>query len=171
MAANEVGNIIETSEENWQQFFQSLLSILDDYEQLANEENNEARENLLSRLECAVSALNQALPLASADICRTFLGELASNFRLLYLNMSRTLSSNTQCTSLAIYSLEQPPPIYTGLPGRPKLDINENVILELRSLGFKWKDISNMLLVSRWTIRRRVFECGIQDVGSRGSHS
>ena len=118
MAANEVGNVVETSEENWQQFFQSLLSILDDYEQLANEENNEARENLLSRLECAVSALNQALPLASAEICRTFLGELASNFRLLYLNMSRTLSSNTQCTSLAIYSLEQPPPNIYRIAGK-----------------------------------------------------
>ena len=140
------------------------MSILDEYEHLANEENNEAHENL-SCLECAVSALNQALPLASAEICRTFLGELASNFRLLYLNMSRTLSSNTECTSLAIYSLEQPPRIYTRLlPGRPKLGINENVILELRSLGFKWKDISDMLLVSRWKIRRRVIEYGIQDV-------
>ena len=164
MEASEVENVIETSEENWQQFFHSLLSILDEYEHLADEENNEVRENLLSRLECAVSALNQALPLASAEICRTFLGELASNFRPLDLNMSRTLSSNTECTSLAIYSLEQPSRIYTGLSGRPKLGINENVILELRSLGFKWKDISDMLLVSRWTIIRRVIEYGIQDV-------
>jgi hypothetical protein len=78
--------------------------------------------------------------------------------------MSRTLSHNTQCTSLAIYSLDQPPPVHTGLPRRPKLYINENVILELRSLGFKWKDISDMLLVSRWTIRRRVIEYGIRDV-------
>ena len=106
MAENETENIIETSENNWQQFFRSLLSILDDYEQLANSENNEARENLLSRLECAVLALNQALPLASAEMRRAFLGELANNFRLLYLDMSRKLSSNTQCTSLAIYSLE-----------------------------------------------------------------
>jgi hypothetical protein len=58
------------------------------------------------------------------------------------------LSSNTQCTSLAIYSLEKPPTVHTGLRGRPKLDVSENVILELRSLGFKWKDISDMLLVS-----------------------
>ena len=164
MADNEIENIIETSEHKWQQFFRSLLSILDDYEQLANSQHNEARENLLSRLECAVFALNQALPLASAEMRSAFLGELANNFRLLYLDMSRKLSSNTQCTSLAIYSLEQPPTIRTGLPGRPKLDISENVILELRSLGFKWKDISDMLLVSRWTIRRRVIEYGIQEI-------
>jgi hypothetical protein len=78
--------------------------------------------------------------------------------------MSRTLSSNTQCTSLAIYSLEKPPPVHTGLQGRPTLDVSENVILELHSLGFKWKDISDMLLLSRWTIRRRVIEYRIEDV-------
>ena len=78
--------------------------------------------------------------------------------------MSRTLSSNTQRTSLAIYSLENPPTVHTGLRGRPKLDVSENVILELRSLGFKWKDISDMLLVSRCTIRRRVIEYRIEDV-------
>ncbi len=48
--------------------------------------------------------------------------------------MSRRLSSNTQCTSLAIYSLEKPPTIHTGLAGRPKLDVSENVILA----SFTW---------------------------------
>jgi hypothetical protein len=38
MADNEAENIIET-EDNWQQFFTSLLSILGDYEQLGNVEN------------------------------------------------------------------------------------------------------------------------------------
>ena len=36
--------------------------------------------------------------------------------------------------------------------------------MQLRSLGFKWTHISDMLLVSRWTIRRRVFEFGIESV-------
>ena len=147
--------------------FSSLLSILDEYEQQDHTTNISVRENLLARLECAVSALNQALPLASgvsASACRIFLEELASNFRSLFLNWSRMLSSSTQCTSLAIYSLEKPPTVHTGLRGRPKLDVDENVVLELRSLGFKWKDISDMLLVSRWTIRRRVIEYGIEEV-------
>ena len=164
MADNETVSAVETSEEKWEQFFHSLLSILDDYEQLNNSANVPALESLLSRFECAVSALMQALPLASVGSCCAFLEELTNNFRLLYLNMSRRLSSNTQCTSLAIYSLEKPPTIHTGLAGRPKLDVSENVILELRSLGFKWKDISDMLLISRWTLRRRVNEYGIQDI-------
>ena len=37
------------------------------------------------------------------------------------------------------------------------------MLLELRSLGFKRKQISDMLLVSRWTIRRRVVEFGIEE--------
>ena len=44
--------------------FSSLLSILDEYEQ-DHTTNISVRENRLARLECAVSALNQALPLAS----------------------------------------------------------------------------------------------------------
>ena len=55
----------ETSTEKWEQFFSSLLSILDEYEQQDHTTNISVRENLLARLECAVSALNQALPLAS----------------------------------------------------------------------------------------------------------
>ena len=164
MADCENESVIETSEERWEQFFHALLSICDDYEQLNNTANIAVQENLLSRFECAVSALNQALPVAPAGTCRAFLEELANNFRLVYLNMSRTLSSNTECTSLAIYSLEKSPTVHTGLRGRPKLDVSENVILELCSLGFKWKDISDMLLVSRWTIRRTVIEYRIQDV-------
>ena len=45
--------------------FSSLLSILDEYEQQDHTTNISVRENRLARLECAVSALNQALPLAS----------------------------------------------------------------------------------------------------------
>ena len=43
------------------------------------------------------------------------------------------------------------------------MEISEHVLLQLRSLGFKWKQISDMLLVSRWIIRRRVVEFGIQE--------
>lgn len=156
---------IETSQERWQQFFRSLLSIHDDCEQLNNTTNDiAARENLLSRFEIAVLALNQAFPMVSSVTCRSFLEELGNNFRLLYLNTSRTVLSSAQCTNLAIYFLEAPPTLNAGSRGRPRLDMSENVILELRSLGFKWKGISDMLLVSRWTIRRRVIEYGIQDV-------
>ena len=34
-------------------------------------------------------------------------------------------------------------------------------MIELRSLGFSWEDISHMLLVSRWTVHRRVSDFGL----------
>jgi hypothetical protein len=48
---NERVDVVETSEEKWEQFFRSLLSILDAYLQLNNTENIPAQENLLSRFE------------------------------------------------------------------------------------------------------------------------
>ena len=46
----------------------------------------------------------------------------------------------------------------TGQVGRPKFDIKEETLVELRSLGFSWEDISCMLLISCWTIHCRVSE-------------
>ena len=47
------------------------------------------------------------------------------------------------------------------MPGRPKFDIDEETLLHFRSLGFSWKNIARLSLVSRWTIWRRVRELGI----------
>jgi hypothetical protein len=48
-------------------------------------------------------------------------------------------------------------------PGRPKYDISEEVLLNLRALGYSWKEISSLLLVSRTTLWRRVAELGIRE--------
>ena len=48
-----------------------------------------------------------------------------------------------------------------GNIAKRKFDIEEETVVELRSLGFSWEDISRMLLVSRWTIHRRVSEFGL----------
>ena len=41
-----------------------------------------------------------------------------------------------------------------GQSGRPKFDINEETLIELRTLGYNWNEIAGMLLVSRWTIQK-----------------
>jgi len=51
-----------------------------------------------------------------------------------------------------------------GKKGRPKFVISQEVLLFFRDLGFKWKEISSMLGVSRWTVSRRVEELGLKDV-------
>ena len=53
--------------------------------------------------------------------------------------------------------------ISSGGRGRPKCDIKEDTILNLRQIGYKWTNIASMLLVSRTTLWRRVREMGIQD--------
>ena len=48
-------------------------------------------------------------------------------------------------------------------PGRPKYDISEEVLLNFRSLGYTWKEISSLLIVSRSTLWRRIAELGIRE--------
>lgn len=49
-------------------------------------------------------------------------------------------------------------------PGRPRYLIREETILYFRNMGFNWNQISAMLLASRWTLRRRVVELGLEGV-------
>ena len=48
--------------------------------------------------------------------------------------------------------------------GRPKSEIPEEHLLYFKSLGFAWNAIADMLLVSRWSLRRRVLEYGMRDL-------
>ena len=48
-------------------------------------------------------------------------------------------------------------------PERPKYVIDEETLLQFRAFRCKWKDIVELLFVSRWTIWRRVRELGIAE--------
>jgi hypothetical protein len=64
---------------------------------------------------------------------------------------------------VAVYSLESPSVRSASTSGRPRLQISEDTLIQLRSLGFTLETISKMLLLSRWTIWRRVKEFGIEE--------
>lgn len=51
-----------------------------------------------------------------------------------------------------------------GDRGRLRLDVPEDVLLNLRSLGLCWTEITRILLVSHWTLQWRVAEDGLQEV-------
>ena len=70
--------------------------------------------------------------------CAPFLGELLRNIHSLYLDWIRS-ETDSRCTNVAIYSLQCHPVIRTATPGRPRLDIREDVLIELRLFGFSWK--------------------------------
>ena len=57
---------------------------------------------------------------------------------------------------LTLCGLEPSTELYIN-PGRPKYVIKTETLLHLRSLGFNWNNISNMLLVviSHWAIRSK----------------
>lgn len=48
--------------------------------------------------------------------------------------------------------------------GRPSFNIPSEILEELRGLGFTWIKIAEMLGVSRWTISKRVFTYGLQNL-------
>ena len=57
-----------------------------------------------------------------------------------------------------------PNQVHSGEVGRPRFDIREETLVELRSLGFSWEDVARMSLVSRWTVQRRVSEFGLSNL-------
>ena len=65
---------------------------------------------------------------------------------------------------LAYLNLEPPPTEISRGPGRPKYIISEEKLVFLKQLGFTWKNIATMLLVSRWTIYRRINQLGLHEV-------
>ena len=58
------------------------------------------------------------------------------------------------CSNLAIFRQKSPKVERSGRPGRPKFEISEDVLLELRSYGFTSKQIADMLLVSEPSVNQ-----------------
>ncbi|XP_031554524.1 uncharacterized protein LOC116291493 [Actinia tenebrosa] len=55
---------------------------------------------------------------------------------------------------------------HTGEPGKPAIQISSEMIENLRGLGFTWKLIADMMGVSRWTLYRRMRECGVNSASN-----
>ena len=66
----------------------------------------------------------------------------------------------SRCSQVAVFSLNSPNRVDTRQGWKAKIWRKETLV-EHRFLGFTWEDISRMLLISRWTIHRRVSEFGL----------
>ena len=134
-------------------YFSDLDELLSKYEQHRSTNAIAIMENLTIRLENAVRALTN----------KEAVLEMVRNFQFMFWDCHRRceFSGRTRCSQVAVLSLSSPNRVDTRQVGRPKFDIKEETLVELRSLGFSWEDISRMLLVSRWTIHRRVSEFGL----------
>ena len=155
----------EQSEVLFMDGFDDILNLLN----VCEEENNVNEpfiEAVIYRLEKAVKFMEHILPIVNE--CKDELNEVAGNLRILYHGWCRKLQSlgqrhNTACTHLAVFWISAPEYCVITGPGRPKYNIDEEVLLNLRALGFTWKEIAQLLLVSRWTLWRRVRELGIAE--------
>ena len=145
---------------HWRDLFSAALDLLEECEREWNTAEVGVRDNIQIKLEYLIVALQQVLPLVSIN--SAVLNEILGNIRLLHGQWIRRDSSN--CTNLAVYSVTSPEVSRSGSVGRPRYLISEEVLLHLRSSGFTWNKIAQMLLVSRWTLRRRIVECGLEEV-------
>ena len=144
-------------------FFNESLQLLED---LNNKSNHGQEEDYLfilkERLDLAISSLfsiKEVLPISNLK-----LESLIGNFRIYSEELQREILNLD--IGIAIYTTTQPKSKNVNIngPGRPKINIDENSLLYFRGLGFSWKEISQILLVSRWTIYRRVNELGLNDI-------
>ena len=141
-------------------FFSAALDLLEECEREWNTAEVGVRENIQIRLEYLIVALQQVLPFVSIN--SAVLNEILGNIRLLHGQWIQHDSSN--CTNLALYSITSPEVFRSGSVGRPRYLISEEVLLYLRSSGFTWTKIAQMLLVSQWTLRRRIVEYGLEEI-------
>lgn len=107
-------------------------------------------------------ALHNVYPYVS-EKTRSAILEITRNIQFKFWDCQRgcEFPSRTRCSQVAVLSLSSPNQLNSGHVGRPKFDIREETLVELRSLGFSWEDVARMLLVWRWTVHRRVSEFGL----------
>lgn len=145
--------------------FSDIVELLDYCENHESNTSKQVIESIIYRLESAVRFMEQILPILNEY--KDDMSEATDNLKVLYHLWCRKFQEIGQrpspSTHLAIYSVDPPGFFEKSGPGRPKFNIEEETLLHFRKLGFSWKEISRLLLVSRWTLWRRARELGIED--------
>ena len=103
---------------DWNHFFESILTLLNEYELHFNTEDPCLQENISIRMESSVVALQQVISSPSTDSlgCRPFLECLLRNIRILIIDWNRANGNVSQCTRVAVYQFEKPVVISTAKP-------------------------------------------------------
>ena len=146
--------------------FEDLDALLVVCERERNTKSKNVIEVIMNNLEICIEFLLQIIP--TLYDTRNNVAEIAINLQVIYREWCRKLRElhlgyHPNCTHLAVYSICQPEVTISNRPGRPKYIISEDTLLNLKSLGYTWQEISSLLLVSRTTLWRRVEELGLKD--------
>ena len=134
----------------------------DELSTLAEELQNITPKDMITYKERIREALNglQYLKVTNYE-SRQRLEPLENLFNVLYQDLSRQPESSDPRVTVSRRTVSTLTP---GGPGRTKYEIPEELFLYFKSLCFTWNAIADMLLVSKWTSRRRVIEYGITDL-------
>lgn len=133
-----------------------MCSIMEDLSSLVNTieqrgDNVELMEISRQELEDAINYLTTMLE--TNPSINQLIVHLSAIFQIL-VNDIRKLRVNP-CFQKTV--------VKNGKVGRPKISISAELLVELKNLDFTWTEISSMLMVSRWTIQRRVKELGLSE--------
>ena len=147
--------------ERWNEFFNQLHALVDSIKKRRT--GDEDQTYLHQHLADSITTLHylvNAYHFLEEDL--TTINEMIRNLRLMYVDLFRDMMKTNN--RLAYLNLEPPPTEISRGPGRPKYIISEEKLVFLKQLGFTWKNIATMLLVSRWTIYRRINQLGLHEV-------
>lgn len=140
--------------------YKNLHDILDwaeENQSNGNEEDILYQINRIDELLILINNISNSLEVnISVEDCEELLriSNVFDQLRKELVHMqSRRSTDATTCTILTKYFTKT-----EGEPGRPKAMISQEVLEELRGLGFSWSKIARILNVSRWTVSRRVEE-------------
>ena len=116
---------------------------------------------LVGRLESQLAIVEEGINLLAQ-----------SSYTQEHSTLVRLHSTLSRCLRLLLYGFNDctVPPVgissyhleHSGLPGRPKIVLNIDIIELLRGCGYKWNDVAASLQVSRSTLWRRLRGAGIQ---------
>eukprot|EP00794_Sanderia_malayensis_P004247 gene4247-4812_t len=148
-------------------YFEQLSSLVDDIRERGP--SKDALELLLERISETLQSLNFVLSNVSSVSARNDLEQVMLNFLTFSQMISRELNGTNgrAYQNLAIYQVTPNIHIEQGAVrcvGRPKYKIDQETLVGFRSFGYTWREIADMLMVSRWTIHRRVKELAIANV-------
>ena len=140
---------------NWEVFFENTLELLD-FLSTANSSNE--IEVGKTRLELVITAIAHVIPRLTNGPCKDFITELYNNCIQLNIHFGHGIESILAPPSYPANIIPFSTFIYSGCSGKPKINISKDLLAGIRELGHSWTTIAKMLMVSKWTILRRVRE-------------
>ena len=123
------------------------------------------RDSLATELECVLNATEAALQLIQAN--DTTLNSVANDIDTLRvvcrsaLDYYRVFQASALTSSSCATAISPVQVVTQGRRGRPSLVVNIEQVELLRSVGYSWSEVSNLLSVSRTTLWRRFHDLNI----------